>query len=101
MDIENPDENNTLIRKNLKPLLLSNIGFSFEICGQYYIRQVSDGFAIGEDIDTQRTKDLNRESWEVVFEDVDEALDFYLKKRNEFEQGDDYGLYRLWQNGEL
>ena len=102
MEVENPEENNILIKNNLRDLLLSNIAFSFEVCGQLYIRQVNNGeYAIGEEIDPALSEFIDRETWEEVIEDVDQALEFFIRKRREFELGEDYGFYRLWQNGEL
>jgi len=101
MEVENPEDNNTLIKNNLRALLLSNIAFSFEISGQLYIRQISDGYAVGEDIVPILSEAIGRESWEKVIEDVDEALAFFIEKRREYEVGDDYGVYRLWLDGKL
>ena len=100
MSSENPETNNALIKENLKPLLLSNIGFSFEIEGWLYIRQICEGFAVGEDLSPELAKALDRNGWEEVFENVDEAINCFVGYRTEQKIGADYDLINLAESGD-
>ena len=72
----------TKLKKAINNLLDLQIGFCLEIQGSFYIREIEGPYAVGF---TEYEED-----WEKVFEDREEAIDFFIKKRKELLIGDDF-----------
>lgn len=84
-------EHDDTLRLRIKDLLSFGIGISVEIAGRLYIRDLDNGdYAVGG----QRPKEENNYEewvdWEDTFSDLDEAIEFFINKRNNGKLGDDF-----------
>ena len=71
----------TKLKKAINELLDLHIGFCLEIEGMFYIRELEGPYAVGYT--------GIEEEWENVFENRDEAINFFIEQRKEVLIGDD------------
>ena len=71
----------TKLKKAINDLLDLHLGFCLEIEGMFYIREIEGPYAVGYT--------GIEEEWENVFEDREEAIDFFIEQRKEVLCGDD------------
>jgi len=72
------------LKKAIKNVLKTKIGLSMDVLGCIYIRELEDSqIAVGSDL---------KKPFEKVFQShqIDEAVDFFIKQRNDLQLGFDY-----------
>jgi len=89
----NTSENDAKLRSRIKDLLSLGIGISVEIAGRLYIRDLDNGdYAVGGQIPKEENNYEEWVDWEDTFVELDEAIEFFLNKRNSEKLGDDFWI---------
>jgi len=82
------EKNNLELRKSIESILSLNSGTKIEICSELYIRNHGANEYVVGGVEEKKPYQVNE--WKETFSDLEQALNYFFTKRNQYEIGNDF-----------